>query len=98
MALVARMAAYWQCDLCGGEWLADSESGPRQCPSCKSRRWNDGMVGQADLYQKALVVRHLNPYRRALSFRQKAALMRLAANRRAESSRKVAQSSAPTRP
>lgn len=90
MGLVARMAPYWVCDVCAFEWFADSESGPRQCPHCRSRKWNDGMVSQADLYQKALVVRHLNPYRRPLSVGQKAALGRIAANKRAESARKQA--------
>jgi rubredoxin len=92
MSLVARMAPYWQCDVCSWEWYADSETGPRQCPKCGSRKWNDGMVKDADLYQQALVVRHLNPYRRPLSIRQQAALLRIASNRRAESARKGAQS------
>jgi len=91
MGLIARMAPYWQCDVCSWEWFADSEVGPRQCPKCGSRKWNDGMVRDADLYQQALVVRHLNPYRRCLSLRQKASLMRIAANKRAESARKAAQ-------
>jgi hypothetical protein len=90
MGLIARMAPYWQCDVCGFEWFADSNLGPRQCKKCGSRSWNDGMVRDADLYQKALVVRHLNPYRRPLSFRQKAALMRIVANKRAETARKKA--------
>ncbi len=89
MGLIARMAPYWSCDVCGEEWFADSESGPRQCPKCGSRRWNDGMVRDADLYQKALVIRHLNPYRRILSVRQKAALMRIAAAKRTETARKA---------
>ena len=90
MGLVARMAPYWCCDVCSAEWFADSDAGPRQCPNCGSRKWNDGMVREADLYQRALVVRHLNPYRRPLSLRQKASLMRIAANKRAESARKKA--------
>ena len=49
------------------------------------------MVREADLYQQALVVRYLNPYRRPLSVRQQAALVRIASNRRAESARKAAQ-------
>lgn len=93
MGLVARMAPYWSCDECKGEWFADSENGPRQCPKCGSRKWNDGMVKDADLYRQSLVFRHLNPYRRPLSVGQKAALRRIAANRRAESARKAAQSS-----
>jgi len=91
MSLVARMAPYSQCDLCSWEWLCDSETGARQCPKCGSRKWNDGMVREADLYQQALVVRHLNPYRRPLSVRQQAALVRIASNRRAESARKAVQ-------
>ena len=83
MGLVAKMALYWKCDACGEEWFADSETGPRQCKKCGSRGWNDGMVREADLYQRALVIRHLNPYRKALTLRQKAALTRLAASRRA---------------
>jgi hypothetical protein len=90
MGLIARMAPYWSCDLCQEEWFADSGIGPRQCPKCGSRKWNDGMAGQADLYQKSLVVRHLNPYRRPLSVRQKAALRQLAANKKAASARRVA--------
>jgi rubredoxin len=92
MALIARMAPYWQCDVCSWEWFADSESGPRQCAKCGSRKWNDGMVKDADLYQQALVVRHLNPYRRPLTARQQAALVRIATMRRAESARKATQS------
>lgn len=90
MALIAKMAPFWKCDACGNEWAVASERTPRQCRSCGSRRWNDGMVGEADQLLRSLVVRHLNPYRRPLSVRQKAALMRIAANRRAESAQKVA--------
>jgi len=93
MGLVARMATYWHCDECGAEWFADSENGPRQCRKCGSRKWNDGMVRDANRYLSSLVVRHLNPYRRPLSVRQKAGLMGIAANRRAESARKAIQSS-----
>ena len=85
MGMVARMAPFWSCDECEEEWFADSDIGPRQCPKCGSRKWNDGMVRDADLYLKALVIRHLNPYRRVLSVRQKAGLMQIAADRRAES-------------
>jgi hypothetical protein len=92
MALIARMATFWQCDVCSSEWFADSEAGPRQCPKCGSRKWNDGMVRDADLLLKSLVVRHLNPYRRPISIRQKAALQRIAANRRAEAVQKATQS------
>jgi hypothetical protein len=90
MGLVPKMAIYWHCDVCKEEWFADSDTGPRQCPSCGSRKWNDGMVGSADLFLKSRVITHLNPYKRPLSFRQKAALMRIAANKRAESARKRA--------
>ena len=93
MSLVARMAPYWQCDVCSWEWYADTETGPRQCPKCGTRKWNDGLVRQADLYREALVVRYLNPYRRPLSIRQQAALVRIASNRRAESARKATQPS-----
>ena len=93
MALIARMATFWKCDECSEEWFANSESGPRQCPKCGSRKWNDGMVRDADLYRQALVVRHLNPYRRALSVGQKAALQRIADNRRTKSAQKAVQSS-----
>jgi hypothetical protein len=90
MGMIARMAPYWLCDRCSWEWFAESASGPRQCPKCGSRKWNDGMVRDADLYQQALVVRVLNPYRRPLSYRQEAALMRIAAKRRHESACKAA--------
>ena len=90
MGLVAKMAVYWRCDVCKEEWLADSDIGPRQCEKCGSRKWNDGMVGSADLFLKSRVETHLDPYRRPLSFRQKAALMRIAANKRAETARKKA--------
>jgi predicted nucleic acid-binding Zn-ribbon protein len=93
MAIIAKMAPFWKCDVCGDEWALASERMPRQCHSCGSRRWNDGIVGEADQLLRSLVVRHLNPYRRLLSVRQKAGLMRIAANRRAESARKAAQSS-----
>jgi hypothetical protein len=91
MGLVAKMALYWKCDACGWEWFADSETGPRQCKKCGSRGWNDGMVREADLYQRALVIRHLNPYRKVLTLRQKAALTRIAASRRATSTAQTAQ-------
>ena len=66
MGFVARMAAYWQCDACAWEWFLDSESGPRQCPKCGSRKWNDSIVRDAKLYEQALAVRHLNRHRRPL--------------------------------
>ena len=90
MGLVAKMAIYWRCDVCEGEWFAGSDVGPRQCSICGSRKWNDGLVGRADLFLRSRVITHLNPLRRPLSFRQKAALMRIAANKRAESARKKA--------
>jgi hypothetical protein len=89
MGLVMMMAPYWSCDVCEEKWFAESETGPRQCPKCRSRKWNDGMVRDADLYQKALVIRHLNPYRRPLSFRQKAVLTCIASKRQAETAQKV---------
>jgi hypothetical protein len=92
MGLVVKMAIHWHCDVCKEEWVADSDIGPRQCPYCGSRKWNDGLVGSADLFLKSRVITHLNPYRRPLSLRQKAALMRIAANKRAESARKRAAS------
>lgn len=67
MGFVARMGAYWQCDVCRWEWFLDSDSGPRQCPECGSRRWNDSMVRDAGLYEQALVMRHLNRHRRPIS-------------------------------
>jgi hypothetical protein len=82
MGLIARMAVFWVCDRCKAEWHADTETGPRQCPSCKSRRWNDGEVALADLYANSLRIVHLNPYRKALTVRQKASLLRRKAVRR----------------
>jgi hypothetical protein len=49
MALIARISPSWQCDVCSWEWFAASESGPRQCPKCGSRKWNNGMVRKGDL-------------------------------------------------
>ena len=91
MGLVAKMALFWKCDACGEEWFAESDTGPRQCRGCGSRSWNDSMVREADLYQRALTIRHLNPYRKPLSLRQKAALTRLAASRRASTASQSAQ-------
>jgi hypothetical protein len=76
MGLTARMAAFWLCECCSAEWFMASEKAPRQCPKCGSRRWNDGEVSKADLYLRALRIVHLNPYRRPLSFKQKAAIRR----------------------
>jgi hypothetical protein len=76
MGLIARMAAFWICDDCKAEWYASTDSGPRQCPSCRSRRWNDGELALADLYARSLRIVHLNPYRKPITVRQKAALLR----------------------
>jgi hypothetical protein len=46
----------------------ESEKGPRQCPKCGSRRWNDGEVAQADLLLRAFTFRHLNPIEGLLAF------------------------------
>jgi hypothetical protein len=82
MAVVMRMAAHWACEVCKQEWFMHSEKGPRQCPKCGSRKWNDGEVAQADLLAHAVTLRHLNPYRRPLSVRQRAAILRRKANNR----------------
>ena len=66
----------------------DTDRAPRQCPTCGSRRWNDGEVAQADLYLRALTIRHLNPYRKPLSVGQRAAILRLKAERAATRTRK----------
>lgn len=71
MGFAGRMTAFWQCDECGWEWVLDSESGPRQCPNCGSRKWNDSIVRDAKLYEQALAVRHLNRHRRPLFNRQR---------------------------
>jgi len=84
MGFLAKMALYWSCDCCKAEWFADSEKAPRQCPSCHSRRWNHGMILDADLYAQSLRVVHLNPYRKPISFRQHAGLVRANAQRAAE--------------
>ena len=81
MAMIMRMAAFWVCECCKTEWYMDSERAPRQCPKCGSRRWNDGEIAQADLYLRALRIRHLNPYRKPLSYRQRAAILRRKAER-----------------
>lgn len=83
MGLIARMAAFWVCDCCKAEWHVDTETGPRQCPSCKSRRWNDGEVALADLYANSLRIVHLNPYRKPLTVKQKASILRRKAAKRA---------------
>lgn len=76
MGLIARMSVFWVCDCCKAEWHADTDTGPRQCPRCKSRRWNDGEVALADMYADSLRIVHLNPYRKPLSVKQKASLLR----------------------
>ena len=74
MSLIARMAAFWVCEQCKAQWFAHTDYAPRQCPSCGSRRWNDGEVGMADLYAASLRIVHLNPYRKLLSVKQKDAV------------------------
>src|ERR1700679_331646 len=76
MGFAAIMTAFWQCDECAWEWVLDSESGPRQCPNCGSRKWNDSIVRDAHLYRQALAVRHLNRHRRPLFNRQRRPLSR----------------------
>jgi hypothetical protein len=76
MSLIARMAAFWVCEQCKAEWFAHTDYAPRQCPSCGSRRWNDGEVALADRYAASLRIVHLNPYRKLLSVKQKAAMLR----------------------
>jgi hypothetical protein len=76
--VIMRMAAFWRCEneKCQNEWFMESEKAPRQCPKCGSRRWNEGEAEQVDRYLRSLTIRHLNPYRKPLSFRQKAAILR----------------------
>lgn len=76
MAMIMKMAAFWLCECCKAEWFVESEKAPRQCPKCGSRRWNEGEAEQVDRYLRSLTIRHLNPYRKPLSFRQKAAILR----------------------
>lgn len=76
MAMIMQMAAFWLCECCKAEWFIESEKAPRQCPKCGSRRWNEGEAAQVDIYLRSLTIRHLNPYRKPLSFRQKAAILR----------------------
>lgn len=76
MAVFLRMAAFWSCEVCKAEWFMESEKGPRQCPKCGSRKWNEGEAAQIELYLRSLTIRHLNPYRKPLSHRQKAAILR----------------------
>ncbi len=91
MGLIARMAAFWVCECCKGEWYVERDTAPRQCPFCKSRRWNMGEVALADLYAASLRIVHLNPYRKALSVKQKASILR-----RKAGSRTAAASPSPT--
>jgi len=84
MGFLAKMALHWRCDRCKAEWFADSDVGPRQCPSCRSRRWNDGALLDADLYLQSLRLVYLNPYRKPMSGRQCAALQRANAKRAAD--------------
>jgi hypothetical protein len=67
MGFLAKMALYWRCDRCKEEWFADSDVGPRQCPFCHSRRWNDGALLDADLYLQSLRLVYLNPHRKPLA-------------------------------
>lgn len=67
MGIAAMTAPFWKCDECGWEWHVVSEEGPRQCPNCGSRKWNDAMMRDGDLYEQALVERHLNRHRRPIS-------------------------------
>ena len=83
MALIARMAPFWTCDSCKAEWYADTYKGPRQCPKCGSREWNDGMVKDADLYARSLGWVVLNPYRKPLSLKQQESRRQRVAARRA---------------
>jgi DNA-directed RNA polymerase subunit RPC12/RpoP len=83
MAIIMKMAAFWSCECCKTEWFMKSEKAPRQCPKCGSRRWNEGEAAEVERYLRSLVVRHINPYRKPLSFRQKAAVLRLKAERSA---------------
>jgi hypothetical protein len=76
MGLIGRMAAFWVCECCEAEWYASTDVAPRQCPSCGSRRWNDGELALADLYAKSLRIVHLNPYRKPISVKQKASILR----------------------
>lgn len=83
MGLIAKMAAFWFCDQCKAEWYAATDTGPRQCPNCKSRKWNDYEIGLADVYASSLRIRHLNPYRKPITVKQKAAYLRRKASHRA---------------
>jgi hypothetical protein len=84
MGFLGKMALHWSCDVCKEVWVATSEWGPRQCPFCHSRRWNYGDLLEADLYLKSLRIIHLNPYRKPMKGRQKAALVRANAIRAAK--------------
>ena len=79
MAIIMKMAAFWACECCKAEWFMTSDRAPRQCSKCGSRRWNEGEAAEVGRYLQSLVVRHINPYRKPLSYRQKAAILRLKA-------------------
>ena len=89
MGLVVRMAPFWTCDSCKAEWYADTYKGPRQCPKCGSRGWNDGMVKDADLYARSVRWVVLNPYRKPLSVKQQESLRQRVAARRAAATPKA---------
>lgn len=84
MGFLAKMALFWSCDACKAEWYLASEKAPRQCPTCHSRRWNNGALLDADLYAKSRRIVHLNPHRKPISFLQHAGLVRANAQKAAE--------------
>jgi hypothetical protein len=93
MGLVARMGPFWVCDSCEAGWYAETYKGPRQCPKCGSRGWNDGMVRDADLYARSLRCVVLNPYRKPLSVKQQDSLRQRVAARRAATTPKATRTS-----
>lgn len=40
----------WKCLHCGYEWVGRSAGMPRQCPACKSPRWNRPALRQGTRY------------------------------------------------
>jgi hypothetical protein len=77
------------CDSCEAGSYAETYKGPRQCPKCGSRGWNDGMVRGADLYARSLRWVVLNPYRKPLSVKQQDSLRQVVAARRAATTPKA---------